>query len=109
MKTSKEFFERLQTDTDFANEVKEAINLKREDGATNYYETFIPVAAERGYTVTAEDLDIIAEQQTSELSEEELGKVAGGTSCIPWTYGLAMLTVASSIAITTSVSLETTS
>jgi len=81
MKTSKEFFERLQNDESFAKEVAEAVQAKRNAGAADYYETFIPVAADHGYEISNEDLDAIFKDRNTELSEEELGKVAGGTSC----------------------------
>lgn len=82
MKTSKEFFERLQSDEAFAKEVTDAVAAKREAGATSYYETFIPVAADLGYEITKEDLDAVNAASVAELSDEELGKVAGGTSCL---------------------------
>ena len=91
MKTAKEFFERIQNDEAFAKEIAEACQAKRDAGATNYYETIIPVAEERGYEVTEENLDSIVENMSSELSEEELGKVAGGTSCIVVFYMVGSL------------------
>ena len=91
IKTSKEFFERLEKDEEFAKEVDEALKSKRESGAKNYYETFIPVAEEKGYKVTAEDIDAVVEQASQELTEEELGKVAGGTSCLPATVCASFL------------------
>ena len=97
MKTSKEFFERLKTDEAFAKEVGEKIAAKREAGAANYYETIIPVAAELDYEVKEEELDAISEAQTSELSEEELGKVSGGGSC------LVIVSIASVIGLSVSV------
>ena len=97
MKTSKEFFERLKTDEAFAKEVGEKIAAKREAGAANYYETIIPVAEELGYEVKKEELDAINEAQNSELSEEELGKVSGGGSC------LVLVTIASVLGITATI------
>ena len=82
MKTAKEFFENLATDEAFARDVEEAIDAKRKAGASNYYDTIIPVAAERGYEISKEELDAINNDQMAELSEDELGKVAGGTSCL---------------------------
>lgn len=81
MMTSKEFFERIANDEAFAKEVSEAVKAKREAGAANYYETIIPAAAEYGYEISREELDEIYEKETENMSEEELGKVAGGTSC----------------------------
>lgn len=78
MKTSKEFFERLQTDEDFAKEVGEKLKAKVEAGENDYKAIWIPLAAEYGYELTGEELDEM--RAKSELSEEELGKVAGGSS-----------------------------
>ena len=97
MKTSKEFFERLKADEAFAKEVGEKIAAKREAGATSYYETIIPVAAELGYEVKEEELDAISEAQSSELSEEELGKVSGGGSC------LVLVTIATVLGLSASI------
>lgn len=54
------------------------MHLKREC----YYETFIPAAAEMGYEVSKEELDEIVDAESEDISEEELGKIAGGTSCL---------------------------
>lgn len=82
MMTSKEFFERLESDESFAQKVSDEIIAKREAGAKDYYETFLPVAAENGYSLSREELDAVVEARSAELSDEELGKVAGGTSCL---------------------------
>ena len=82
MKTAKELFERLKTDETFLKEFDEALKVKREAGAKSVYETFIPAAAERGYEISKEELDEILNAQETELSAEDLGKVAGGTSCL---------------------------
>ena len=81
MKSSKEFFDRLRNDEAFSKEVAEAIIAKREAGAENYYDVYIPVANERGYELSREEIDTILEASKEELSEEDLGKVAGGTMC----------------------------
>ena len=100
MKTAKELFERLKTDEAFAKEFSEALQAKREAGAKSYYETFIPAAAERGYELSKEELEEAINSQDSELSPEELGTVAGGTSaCIPLT---AVITVGAAIFSATS-------
>lgn len=97
MGTAKEFLQRLNDDQAFANEVAEAIKEKREAGATNYYETIIPVAAERGYEVTEDDLDKMNDIQSEVLNDEELGKVAGGTSCLGALATFAIFTAASAV------------
>ena len=82
MKTAKELFEKLKTDEAFAKAFTESLNAKREAGAKNYYETMIPAANEFGYELTAGEIDEIVNAQDTELSPDELGKVAGGASCI---------------------------
>ena len=99
MKTSKELFERLKTDEAFAKEFNEALVAKREAGAKSYYETFIPAAAERGYELSKEELDAVMNAQDSELSPEELGKVAGGTSC-GWIGATVLISLVASGTIT---------
>ena len=79
MGTSRELIEKLQSDEEFAKEFGAALQARREAGAKDVFETLIPVAAEYGYEVTREDIEATLAQQSEELSEEELGKVAGGT------------------------------
>jgi hypothetical protein len=93
MKTAKELFEILKTDEAFAKEFSEALTAKREAGAKSYYETIIPAAEERGYELSKEELDEILKAQDSELSAEELGKVAGGGSCVTLVIGTIMITI----------------
>ena len=81
MKTANELFERLKTDEAFAKDFTEALKARREAGAKSYYETVIPSAEKFGYSISKEELDEYIALQDTELSEEELGKVAGGTSC----------------------------
>lgn len=82
MADTKELFEKLQNDPEFFQQFTDLIKARREAGASNYYETVIPVAAEYGYEVKPEELDAIYAVQMEELSEEELGKVSGGISCL---------------------------
>ena len=78
MKTSKEFFERLRSDEEFAKEVVVKAQEKIDAKKTDYKEVWIPIAEEYGYELTGEQLDELNEQATASLSEEELGKVSGG-------------------------------
>ena len=80
MKTAEEFFERMQTDEKFAKEFVDALGAKYEAGADNDRKTVVAAAEEYGYEITEEDIDkIVKSSQDTELTEEELGKVAGGT------------------------------
>ena len=92
MKTSKELIERLQSDEAFVKEFDEALKSKRESGAKNVYECFIPVAADYGYAVSKEEMDAFAAERSEELSEEELGKLSGGTACVAASWGLLVAT-----------------
>ncbi len=79
MKTAKEFFEKVKTDEAFAKELGGKINEKVKAGEKDLA-VITQVAAEYGYTVTEDEIQELAEEKSAELSEEELGKVAGGTT-----------------------------
>ena len=81
MKTAKEFIEKLKNDEAFAKQVSEGINGKKAAGAKDYTEALLPVAAELGYEITVEQVEAMMAKQSEAVSEEELGKAAGGTSC----------------------------
>ena len=82
MKTAKEFVERLQNDEAFVKAVNDGIEARKNAGAKDYTEALIPVAAELGYEITVEQVEALRKKQSEVISEEELGKVAGGTSCL---------------------------
>ena len=84
MKTFKEFLEDLSKDEAFAKEISTQAHAKRQEGAVSYQEALIPVAAEHGYDISIDELKDYYESQTAELSEEELGKLSGGTMCATW-------------------------
>ena len=81
MKTAKEFTERLNSDEAFAKQVSEKVKAKKDAGAKDYTEALIPVAAELGYEITKEQVEAFLTKQSEAISEEELGKTAGGTCC----------------------------
>ena len=81
MKTAKEFMQKLTSDEAFAKQVNDAIQAKKDAGAKDYTEALLPVAAELGYEVTVEQVEALRAKWSEVISEEELGKVAGGTSC----------------------------
>ena len=69
MEQLKAFFEKAKTD----KELGEKLNALGMKGAG--IDEYIALAAENGFTITAENLD---EWKSSELSEKQLEKVAGG-------------------------------
>ena len=105
MKTANELFERLKTDEAFAKEFAEALKSKREAGAKNQYETIIPTAKENGYSVSEEELDEFINSQDIDLSEEELGKVAGGVTCFTWVVFISVSVALQVIPATIAVSI----
>ena len=93
MKTAKEFIEKLQNDEAFAKQVNEGIEAKKAAGAQDYSEALIPVAAELGYEITEEQVEEMMAKQSEVISEEELGKTAGGTSCVPIVLATCTITL----------------
>ena len=74
MNQIKAFFEKAKTD----NELMAKLNELGEKEAQE--EEIIRLAAENGFTITAEEIEQARNTQlTGELSEEELDKVAGGS------------------------------
>ena len=66
MKSAEEFFKRLDTDNEFAKKIYEALKEKKEQGSTNYYETFNQIANENGYELTREAVDCYLENNNSD-------------------------------------------
>ena len=91
MKTSKEFFERLQSDEAFAQEIGAKVKEKFDAGETDYKALWIPIAEEYDYELNEAELDEMYEKAVSEMSDEELGKVAGGAT--PFAIGIVPLTI----------------
>lgn len=84
MKTAKEYIERLQSDKDFAAQVKEKLKAAKDAGAEDMFAAVSAAAKELGYEISPEQLKELA-SQSEDVSEEELGKVAGGSVCIIFT------------------------
>ena len=81
MKTAKEYIERLESDKDFAAQVKEKLKAAKDAGAEDMFAAVSAAAKELGYEISPEQIKEIS-AQSEDISEEELGKVAGGTSPI---------------------------
>ena len=106
MKTAKEFIQKLNSDEAFARQVNEAIQAKRDAGAKDYTEALIPVAAELGYEIKPEQVEALRAKQAETLSEEELGKAAGGTSCLGvalWATAAAAVSAGTASAVVTAI------
>ena len=106
MKTAKEFIQRLKDDEAFAKEVNERIQAKKDAGAKDYSEALLPAAAALGYEITKEQVETLRKKQSDILSEEELGKAAGGTSCVAAIVATATAfsSATVTVAVTTAVS-----
>ena len=102
MRSSKEFFERLNEDEAFFFFFFAAVQAERDAGAKDYLEAMIPAAARMGYELSEEELTKIMESYQEQLTDEELGKVAGGTSCFMSTVSITIIstTILSSVATT---------
>ena len=90
--TSKEFFERLQNDEEFAKEIGMKAKEKIDAGETDYKALWIPLGAEYGYELIAEELDGLNEKASESLSDEELGKVSAGCTPITGIIGFTCIT-----------------
>ena len=90
MKTSKEFFERLKADEEFTKELARKVKERIDAGEKDYKALWIPLAAEYGYELTAEELDELNDKAAAEISEEELGKIAGGTTPVTFSAFISL-------------------
>lgn len=82
MKTAKEYIERMQNDKDFVAQMGEKVRAAQEAGEKDIFAAVSVAAKELGYDISPEQVKEISEQ-SEDISEEELGKVAGGSSCSP--------------------------
>ena len=83
MKTAKEYIERMQSDKDFAAQIAEKVKAAKDTGAEDLFAAVSAAAKDLGYEISPEQVKEIS-AQSEDISEEELGKVAGGTSCSPF-------------------------
>lgn len=82
MGTTKEFYDRLDNDPQFASEIATKVQARMDAGEQDPKAMLIQIAGEYGYAVSIEELEEISEEASKELSEEELGKVSGGTAIV---------------------------
>lgn len=95
MASASELFSRLREDPEFVNgfaaKVK-AVMESSEDKDDNV-SAIIKTASEYGYEVTPEDIEAQKTQLSEELSEDELGKVAGGSTPVYAIFTIAAVAV----------------
>ena len=103
MKTAKEFVEKLK-DEAFARDINEKVQAKKDANAPDYADAIVTVAAELGYEVTKEQVEALRAKQSEAISEEELGKAAGGTSCTVTPVFATTVTVTTTTATTVKAS-----
>ena len=82
MKTAKEFIEKMQSDKDFTAQVKEKVKAAKDAGAEDTFAAINTVSKELSYEISPEQIKEIVASASEDISDEELGKVAGGG--IPW-------------------------
>ena len=96
MKTAKEYIERMRSDKDFAAQMNEKVKALLAAGEKDVFAAVSKAARELGYEISPEQVKEI-NKPNEDISEEELGKLAGGTSCTPALVPVASLLVFTSI------------
>ena len=98
MKTAKEYIERMQSDKAFFAQMGEKVKAAKDAGAEDLFAAASAAAKELGYEISPEQVKEIT-GQSEDISEEDLGKVAGGTSCLGLMTPILMSTVSATIGI----------
>ncbi len=100
MGSFKDYIEKMKNDEAFAGEVRNAIagRVGEKPDIETVDKVSVEVAAEKGFDITVEDLQKYREELSETISEEELGKVAGGFSCGWAVFSLAFISMTGLIA-----------
>ena len=96
MKTAKEYVERMRGDKAFAAQMNEKVKALLDAGEKDAFSAVSKAAKELGYEISPEQVREI-NKPNEDVSEEELGKLAGGTSCIALTVVVSVTASCSSI------------
>ncbi len=83
MKTAKEYIERMQTDKEFGAQMQQKILAAKQAGAEDLFAAASAAAKELGYDISPDQIRELG-NQSEDISDEELGKLAGGSSCTSW-------------------------
>ena len=81
MKTAKEYIEKMRSDKDFAAQMSEKVKALQEAGEKDLFAAISKAAQELGYEISPAQVKDI-NQVSEDISEEELGKLAGGAACL---------------------------
>ncbi len=100
MKTAKDYIERMRSDKEFVAQMREKIKAAQDAGEKDSFAAVSRAARELGYDVSPEQVREIS-RLNEDVSEEELGKIAGGTSC---TALISWVSIVSTLSVTVSVS-----
>ena len=98
MKTAKEYIERMRSDKDFAAQMNEKVKALLDAGEKDAFAAVSKAAKELGYEISPEQVREI-NKPNEDVSEEELGKLAGGTSCTAAIATAVMWASAASVAV----------
>ena len=102
MKTAKEYIERMQSDKEFAAQMSEKAKALLTAGEKDVFAAVSKAAKELGYELSPEQVREI-NKRNEDISEEELGKLAGGTSCFPVAVSVLTASAAISVGVTASL------
>ncbi len=92
IKTTQEFFDRLENEKAFNEQVMSAFEKKLKAGEKDRIENMREVASEFGYEFELEEAKEIIQHCCDVLSDEELSKVSGGDLIfVPAIVGIAMV------------------
>ena len=98
MKTAKEYVERMRGDKAFAAQMNEKVKALLDAGEKDAFSAVSKAAKELGYEISPEQVREI-NKPNEDVSEEELGKLAGGTSCTAAIATAVMWASAASVAV----------
>ena len=102
MKTAKEYVERMRGDKAFAAQMNEKVKALLDAGEKDAFSAVSKAAKELGYEISPEQVREI-NKPNEDVSEEELGKLAGDTSCIPVAVSALTASAAFSVGVTASL------
>lgn len=100
MKSFEQYVSDMRNDQALADEIRAEIRARVGDqpDIETVDSVSVEVAKDKGYDIKVEDLQKYREELSESISEEELGKVAGGFSCGWAVFSLAFVSMTGLIA-----------